>query len=55
MAEEPSPIWKRTLVWLNYQAKASKGKTRVVDETSHLKQLTLKHVCKIRLKDGDLS
>jgi hypothetical protein len=38
MAAELSPIWKRTLV-----------KTSMVEEPSHVKQLSLNDVCKIGL------
>jgi hypothetical protein len=44
MAAETSPVWKRTLVWLK-----SKGKNCMVEEQSHIKQLSPNHVCKIGL------
>ncbi len=51
MAAEPSPIWKRTLVRLNYRTYVkSKEKNCVVEELSHVKQLSLNDVCKIGLK-----
>ncbi len=53
IAAEPSPIWKRTLIWLNnhtYYMLKSKGKTCMVKEPSHVKQLSLNHLCKIGLK-----
>ncbi len=44
-------IWKRTLVWLDYHTYVvkSKGKTCMILEPSHVKQLSLTHVCKIGL------
>jgi hypothetical protein len=51
MAAQPSPIWKRTLVWLKYQTCVvkSKGKTCMVKEPSQIKQLFLIPVCKLGL------
>jgi hypothetical protein len=51
MAALPSPIWKRTLVWLNYHTYLkNKGETCMVQEPSHVKQPSLIHMCKIGLK-----
>jgi hypothetical protein len=51
MAALPSPVWKRTLVWLNYHTfLKSKGETCMVQEPSHVKQLSPIHVCKIGLR-----
>jgi hypothetical protein len=57
MAALPSPIWniwKRTLVWLNYHTylKKNKGETCLVQEPSHVKQLSPIHVCKIGLRNA---
>jgi hypothetical protein len=42
MAALPSPIWKRTLVWLNYHSNfKSKVETRMVAKPTHVKQLSL--------------
>jgi hypothetical protein len=50
MAAQPSPIWKRTLVWLNtIPISKSKGKSCMVEEPSHAKQLSLNQVSKIVL------
>ncbi len=50
MAAQPSPIWKRTLVCLNYHTYVkSKGKTCMVQEPSHVQQLPLNHMCKVGL------
>jgi hypothetical protein len=46
MAALPSPIWKITLVWLIY---LTYFKNRMVEESSHVKQESLTHVCKIGL------
>jgi|688.fasta_scaffold551108_1 hypothetical protein len=51
----PRHITTGTLTVINYHIiLISKGKTHVVEETSHVKQLSLKHVCKIGLKDVDV-
>ncbi len=45
-----SPIWKRTLVWLNYHIFVKRQrKTRIVEEPSHWKQLSINNQCKIGL------
>ncbi len=50
MAALPSPIGKRTLVWLNYRTYFKKqGETGMVQKPSHVKQLSPIHVCKIGL------
>jgi hypothetical protein len=50
MAALPSTIWKRTPVWLNYHTYVkSKGKTCMVEEPTHVKQLSVNHMCKIGL------
>jgi hypothetical protein len=61
MSHQTSPLYgsrtftqlEENLVWLNYHTyvkKQSKGKTYMVEEPSHIKQLSLNHVCKIGLK-----
>ncbi len=44
-------IWKRALFWLNfhYLFVERKGKNRMVEETSHVKQLFPNYMCKIGL------
>ncbi len=51
IAAEPSPIWKRTLLWLiTISMLKSKGKNRMVEEPSHrINQLSVNHVCNIGL------
>jgi hypothetical protein len=45
------PIWNRTLELLNYHIYfKSKEEPRMAEKPSHLKQLSINHVCKIGLK-----
>jgi hypothetical protein len=50
MAAEPSPILKRTLVWVNYHTCVkNQGENLYGSGTITYKQLSLNHVCKIGL------
>jgi hypothetical protein len=37
-SKKPSPIWKRTLVWLNYHTFVRKQMKNLVGEPSHVRQ-----------------
>jgi hypothetical protein len=51
MAAKPSPILKRTLVWLNYHTYVINQRENLhVGEQSHVKPISLKHLSKIGLR-----